>query len=258
MLHKNIPLGDNHIVINWSVADSTARLAIVTVADDIHKICYQLAGSGYYTLTARGTPDTWTLLNTAALADTDALTEGAANLYFTAARVRATVLTGISFAAATVVTAAHTILQAIGFLQKQVSNNATDIATNTASIATNAAKLIQMIPIAASDESTALTTGIKVTFRMPYALTLTAIKASLTTAQATGAIFTIDMHKAGTTIFSTKPTIDNTEKTTATAATASVLSTTAIAADDEIDVEVQAIGDGTAKGLKVYLLGTLT
>lgn len=53
---------------------------------------------------------------------TDALTEGSTNLYFLASRVLATVLTGLSTASATVVTSAHTILQAIGFLQKQITD----------------------------------------------------------------------------------------------------------------------------------------
>ena len=60
-------------------------------------------------------------------ASTDALTEGGANLYHTAARVRAALLTGLSTATATVVTATHTVLEALGFLQKQVSDNATAI-----------------------------------------------------------------------------------------------------------------------------------
>lgn len=50
---------------------------------------------------------------------TDAVAEGSFNLYFAAARVLATLLTGLSTAAATTVTSAHTVLQAIGFLQKQ-------------------------------------------------------------------------------------------------------------------------------------------
>lgn len=115
----------------------------------------------------------------------------------------------------------------------------------------------ECIIIAASDETTALTTGDKVTIRMPYAFTLTGVKASLTTAQASGSIFTVDVKGAGTTLFSTKPTIDNTEKTTATAATPSVLtsSPTALADDEEVVVNVSQIGDGTAKGLKVVLIG---
>jgi hypothetical protein len=58
------------------------------------------------------------------------------------------------------------------------------------------------IQVAASDETTALTTGTeKVTFRMPYAMTLTAVRASLSTAQASGSIFTVDINEGGTTIY---------------------------------------------------------
>jgi len=110
--------------------------------------------------------------------------------------------------------------------------------------------------IGASDETTALTAGTtKVTFRMPYAFTLTAVRASLTTAQASGSIFTVDINEGGTTILSTKLTIDNTEKTSTTAATAPVISDTSLADDAEITVDIDQVGDGTAKGLKVTLIG---
>jgi hypothetical protein len=114
----------------------------------------------------------------------------------------------------------------------------------------------QTIPIACSDETTGLTAGTgKVTFRMPYAFTLTAVRASLTTAQTSGNIFTVNVRHDGTSIFSTKITIDNTEKTSFTAATPNVLSITSLANDAEVIVDIDQIGDGTAKGLKVYLIG---
>ena len=110
---------------------------------------------------------------------------------------------------------------------------------------------------AASDETTALTTGTsKITFRMPYAFTLTAVRASLTTAQTSGSIFTVDINDSGTTILSTKLTIDNTEKTSTTAATAAVISDTALADDTEITIDIDQVGDGTAKGLKITLIST--
>ena len=117
----------------------------------------------------------------------------------------------------------------------------------------------ESIVVAASDETTALTTGAaKVTFRMPYAFTLTAVRASLTTAQASGSIFTVDINESGTTILSTKLTIDNTEKTSTTAAAAAVISDAALSDDAEITIDIDQIGDGTAKGLKVVLIGTRT
>ena len=108
---------------------------------------------------------------------------------------------------------------------------------------------------ACSDETTALTTGAnKLTFRMPYAMTLTAVRASLTTAQTSGIIFTVDVNVNGTTVLSTKITIDNTEKTSTTAA-AAVISTSFLPDDSEITIDVDQIGDGTAKGLKIALIG---
>jgi hypothetical protein len=52
---------------------------------------------------------------------TDAVPEGSINLYYTAARVLATVLTGIGFSSATAITATDTILGALGKLQAQVT-----------------------------------------------------------------------------------------------------------------------------------------
>lgn len=115
---------------------------------------------------------------------------------------------------------------------------------------------VKVIQVAASDESTALTTGAaKITFRMPYAMTLTEVRASLSTAQGSGSIFTVDINEGGTTILSTKLTIDNTEKTSTTAATPPVISDTALADDAEITIDIDQVGDGTAKGLKVTLIG---
>ena len=113
-----------------------------------------------------------------------------------------------------------------------------------------------VIPIACSDEATALTAGTaKVTFRMPCAMTLTAVRASLTTAQASGSIFTVDINEGGASILGTKLTLDNTEKTSTTAATPAVISDAALADDAEITIDIDQVGDGTAAGLKVYLIG---
>lgn len=113
------------------------------------------------------------------------------------------------------------------------------------------------IQLACSDETTALTAGTaKITFRMPHAMTVTAVRASLTTAQASGNIFTVDINEGGTSILSTKLTIDNTELTSTTAATPPVISDSSLADDAEITVDIDQIGNGTAKGLKITLIGT--
>jgi len=113
------------------------------------------------------------------------------------------------------------------------------------------------IQLAASDETTALTTGTaKVTFRMPHAMTLTSVRASLTTAQASGSIFTVDINQGGSSVLGTKLTIDNTEKTSTTAATAATITTSALTDDAEITIDIDQVGNGTATGLKITLIGT--
>ena len=113
------------------------------------------------------------------------------------------------------------------------------------------------IQAACSDETTSLTAGTnKVTFRLPAAFTLTGVRASLTTAQTSGSIFTVDINLGGVSVLSTKLTIDNTEKTSVTAVTAPVISNTTMTDDGEITVDIDQIGDGTAKGLKITLIGT--
>lgn len=113
------------------------------------------------------------------------------------------------------------------------------------------------IGIACSDETTALTTGAaKVTFRMPFGFTLTAVRASVTTAP-TGSVLTVDINRNGASILSTKITIDAGEKSSASAATQPVLTVAALSDDDEITVDIDTVGSTVAgAGLKVYLVGS--
>ena len=117
----------------------------------------------------------------------------------------------------------------------------------------------QSLIVACSDETTALTTGnAKATFRMPYAFTLTAVRASVTTAPV-GSTLTVDINEAGSTILSTKITIDASEKTSTTAATPPVISDTSLADDAQMTVDIDQVGSSTAgAGLKVTLIGNKT
>ena len=117
----------------------------------------------------------------------------------------------------------------------------------------------EVIIIAASDEITNLTTGAaKVTFRMPFAMTVSSVRGSLSTAQGSGNALTVDVNENGTSILSTKLTFDNNEKTTTTAAAAAVLSDTSLADDAEITVDIDQVGAAGARGLKITLTGTRT
>jgi hypothetical protein len=111
--------------------------------------------------------------------------------------------------------------------------------------------------IACSDETTNLTTGTaKVTFRMPYAMTLSSVRSSVNTAP-TGSTLIVDINEGGNSILSTKLSIDASEKTSTTAASAAVISDTALADDAEITIDIDQIGSTVAgKGLKIVLKGT--
>ena len=118
--------------------------------------------------------------------------------------------------------------------------------------------------IACSDEETAIdATGQKISFRMPYAMTLNAgtagITGSLVTAGTGANLFTVDINESGSTILSTKLTFDATETTTTTAATPVVISDTALAADSIITIDVDQLDSGgVAAGLKISLIGSVT
>lgn len=112
-----------------------------------------------------------------------------------------------------------------------------------------------VLAVAVSDETTAITTGTaKVTFRMPFAMTVTAVRASLSTASTSGTP-TFDINEGGSSILGTKLSIDANEKTSTTAASAATITDSALADDAEITIDIDTAGTG-AKGAKVYIIGT--
>jgi hypothetical protein len=93
---------------------------------------------------------------------------------------------------------------------------------------------------------------------MPYAMTLTSVRASVNTAP-TGSSLIIDINEEGVSILSTKLSIDADEKTSTTASSAAVLSDTSLADDAEITVDFDQVGSTIAgAGVKIWLLGTKT
>jgi hypothetical protein len=108
--------------------------------------------------------------------------------------------------------------------------------------------------VALSDETTTITTGTaKATFHAPYGFQLLRVRAEVNTVSSSGVV-TVDINEAGSSILSTKLTIDASEKTSATAATAAVISDAAIADASELTFDIDTAGTG-AKGLKVWLYG---
>ena len=134
--------------------------------------------------------------------------------------------------------------------------------TKTGSVvAIDQTHLKQTIAIACGDEVTATAAATAVvTFHMPYAFTLTGIKAGVTTAPV-GSVLTVDLNEAGSTCLTTKLTIDSGELTSGTAATAPVIGGAGPALADNalMTIDVDGVGSGTAgAGLKVYLIGYAT
>jgi len=118
-----------------------------------------------------------------------------------------------------------------------------------------AIKLPVVFQVALSDRATALTTGTDLaSFRAPHAFTLTEVRSMVDTASSSGLV-TVDINESGTSVLSTKLSIDATEKTSTTAATPAVISDSAIADDAELTFDIVAAGTG-AKGLMVTLIGT--
>lgn len=108
---------------------------------------------------------------------------------------------------------------------------------------------------AISDETTDITTGTaKLTVPWPYAnSTLTAVYASLVAASSSGAP-QFDINEAGSSILSTKLTIDASETDSSTAATPAVISDASIAHRAAVTFDIDTAGTG-AKGAKITVVG---
>jgi hypothetical protein len=116
-----------------------------------------------------------------------------------------------------------------------------------------------VIGVACSDESTALTASTSVakySFRMPFAMTVTSLRANVVVCP-TGATILVDIHEGATTICNTKIMIDATEYTSVTGLTGYSLDDASLADDAIITIYVDQIGSTIAgAGLKVWIIGT--
>lgn len=111
------------------------------------------------------------------------------------------------------------------------------------------------IPFAASDETTVLTNGAeKVTLRAPRAMTVTDVRASLTT-PGTGDV-DVDVQVNGVSILAGNLRVALGDTSSEDYGFNPAVENAAIAEDDEITVEVVAHGN-TATGLKIYIIGHL-
>lgn len=112
------------------------------------------------------------------------------------------------------------------------------------------------LTIAASAEGEALAAGAAaITMRLGCALQLLEVRAALAVEQTSGALVTVDINVAGASILSTPLTLDNGSRTSVGAATPAVIGTALLADDAELTIDIDQVGDGTAKGLKITLIG---
>lgn len=112
----------------------------------------------------------------------------------------------------------------------------------------------RLFPVAIGDETTPLTAGAaKVQFHWPCTGTLNEIWAGVRTVQTSGSILTFDVNDGGSTMLSTKITIDNNEDTSLTAAAQPVLSDTAVTKGGSVTIDIDQVGAATAAaGAKLY------
>ena len=142
-------------------------------------------------------------------------------------------------------------------VQALTASNTVTVTNKTIASASNV--LDSCIKQTITDDFSNLTTGTaKKTFRMPFAMTVTSVRGSLVTAGTGATLVTVDINESSSTILSTKLTFDASEKTTTTAATAAVISDTALADDAEITVDIDAVGNTTpGNGLEIQICGTI-
>ena len=116
-----------------------------------------------------------------------------------------------------------------------------------------------VISFAVSDETTDIETGTEnLTMRMPHGMTLTEVRASVSTAPV-GSPIILDVNQNGVSIFTTNLlSINDGEKTSTTSVTSANITTTLLTDDAEIKVDIDQVGSTTAgTGLKIYLIGTI-
>lgn len=109
---------------------------------------------------------------------------------------------------------------------------------------------------ACSDETTAITaaTG-KLSFRMPFAMRFTGVRVDMN-APPSGSSFILDLNQSGSTVFSTRPSIDSMETSTLTAAAPAIISGGFLADGAPMTVDFDQVGAvSPGCGVKLSLYG---
>ena len=110
---------------------------------------------------------------------------------------------------------------------------------------------------ALTDETSALTTGQKIATDMPVSMNVKRVYASVGTAGGTSAI-TIDVEDEGVSILNAVLSLSAGSNNAETSTFTGAASNYQLTKGDALTIDVDAIDDGTARSLKVYLIGDIT
>lgn len=225
--------GDNFLIEDSAASDGKKRTTAGNINTFVASATKTLTNTTYDTA---GTGNSFSINGVAATANTGtgAVARATSPTFVTPVLGAATATTingaGLTGSATVTANAALTVTQAVA-LNRQASTG-----------------LPVEFMVACSDLTTAITAGTtKGYFRAPYAFTLTEVRASVLTAP-TGATILIDVNESATTVLSTKLMIDATESTSQTAATAYVISDSAIADDAVLAIDFDQVGSTIAGG----------
>jgi hypothetical protein len=162
--------------------------------------------------------------------------------------------TGATGAGATGATGA-TGIGATGATGSQGSPGGATGATGIGATGATGASGPKEIGVAITGETDPLITGTTASFRCPYPMTITSVRASVNTAP-TGSAIIVDVKKDSTSIFSTKPQISTSQTTSFGGAVPGVISSGGISDNQRITISIDQIGSTiSGTGLKVWLLG---
>lgn len=216
MLHQAISPPYNHMIHSWEPADATARAALTVTPVDKGKIAWQLDNNTFWILLVDDPMEWFQIAAVAAVPPASEISIEDVGDYFTGTNVEAA-------------------LQELG------------LAAST--------PIPEILAFAASDETTALSEGTgKVSLHCPVDMTVHSIFAGVRNGQTSGDILTIDINVAGSSVLSTKLTIDNTEVTSLSAAIPPVISSANWDKGQTITVDIdQCALSTTATGLKIYI-----
>lgn len=131
------------------------------------------------------------------------------------------------------------------------TTNAT--AQDGSDILSEALEEVVTVELVGSGSLPASSTGVAY-YRMPWAATLTAVKANVNSTTTTA--ITVDVNEAGTSVLSTEITIDAGESSSLTAATPAVISDSAIANDALLTFDIDSASTGDSGPLTVTLYFT--